>query len=237
MKTTDVALRGLLAGLLLTLAACDNQSDPEDLGPTEDPDLGTEVDMGMEAEMDLGVDGGVDMGADPDFGVDGGPLPDAGVDMGPIPDGIQDVRDFDPPGVTGGIALTMVTVTYTRPAIDNDPAGFFVQAEQAGPAVFVAVDPTTTTPALVEGDVVSFSADETEESGGLLRVTAISGLARSMSGADTSLLEQDVSSRGPTWSALSTTTRASSSRSPATRSATPASRAPATAAFSSTRPA
>lgn len=39
--------------------------------------------------------------------------------------------------------LDDVTVTSLKPALGADPAGFFLQAEAAGPALFVAVDPAS----------------------------------------------------------------------------------------------
>ena len=47
-----------------------------------------------------------------------------------------------------GLSLTIpnVIVTYIKPAIGDptsDPAGFTVQASQTGPALMIAVDPTT----------------------------------------------------------------------------------------------
>jgi hypothetical protein len=46
-------------------------------------------------------------------------------------------------------------VTYVKPLVGNDPAGFFLQAERHGPAVFVAVDPASLIPVPRAGDVVS----------------------------------------------------------------------------------
>jgi hypothetical protein len=85
-------------------------------------------------------------------------------------------------------------VTYTKPLIGGDVAGFFVQAQQVGPAVFIAVDPTTLTPAPVAGDEVSFHVVSVNVDGGLREATAITGFARASEGNSLSALVQDLSS-------------------------------------------
>jgi hypothetical protein len=66
----------------------------------------------------------------------------------------------DPVDASG--SLNRVAVTYIKANVGNDTAGFFVQAEQTGPALFVAVDPTALddgnggTFPLNAGDIISF---------------------------------------------------------------------------------
>ena len=88
------------------------------------------------------------------------------------------------------------TVTFVKPTIGNDPAGFFVQAEVAGPALFVKVDPTTLSPVPVVGDIVSFTVDTLEATSsaaqGRVEAATISGFSVLSSGADISPLVQAV---------------------------------------------
>ena len=56
----------------------------------------------------------------------------------------------------GSAIVTYVTSSYSA----IDPAGFFIQAEKTGPALFVAVDPATLTPAPAAGDVVDLTITE-----------------------------------------------------------------------------
>lgn len=60
-------------------------------------------------------------------------------------------------GSFAGMPVENVTVTYIKPAIPNDPAGFFVQAEKDGPAIFVR-NAGNLDPAPVVGNKVSFTA-------------------------------------------------------------------------------
>ncbi len=88
-------------------------------------------------------------------------------------------------------------VTYLKPQIGsttNDPAGFTIQAQQSGPALFVAVDPATTTPPLVKGDVVSFTITMVGTTGGQKRALAIADLTRVSQNANVAMLAQEVSS-------------------------------------------
>lgn len=96
------------------------------------------------------------------------------------------------------LPITLALVTYVKPlvgSVTSDPAGFFLQAEQPGPAVFVAVDPATLTPVPVAGDRVTLTvtAKTTVNTGGMVRVTAISGFTRDGSGESVEPLRADVS--------------------------------------------
>ena len=88
--------------------------------------------------------------------------------------------------------VTGAFVTYIRPAIGNDGAGFFIQAEQDGPAIFVAVDPTTLTPAPVAGDEVELTVDTVEVNNDVPTATAISAFSVLSNGNDIDALVQDV---------------------------------------------
>ncbi len=97
------------------------------------------------------------------------------------------------------IDLVDVTVTYLKPLITgatpaNDPAGFTVQVGNTGPALFVAVDPTTLTltPALAVGDVLSFTVTEKAASGSSPRATMISDVTRTATATDVAPLVQDI---------------------------------------------
>ncbi|MFY0571408.1 chitobiase/beta-hexosaminidase C-terminal domain-containing protein [Archangium lansingense] len=89
-------------------------------------------------------------------------------------------------------------VTYTKPLTGtaaNDPAGFFIQGEQNGPAVFVAVDPATLTPVPAAGDRVTLIATERATSGGMVRVTKIDTASFTVhsTGESVDFLRNDVS--------------------------------------------
>jgi len=97
------------------------------------------------------------------------------------------------PDGAAAIDLSGVTVTYVRPAVGSDPAGFFVQAAQTGPALFVAVDPVTLVPVPVAGDVLFFSIDTMATASGARQATAVSGFGRSAQGRCLEPLTQNVS--------------------------------------------
>lgn len=96
-----------------------------------------------------------------------------------------------------GAGLTLpierAVVTYLKPAVGTDPAGFTIQAAQLGPALFIAVDPATLTPAPARGDTVTFTITAMGSLNGLREATAISGFGRDATGADINALSQEVS--------------------------------------------
>ncbi|MFY0528498.1 chitobiase/beta-hexosaminidase C-terminal domain-containing protein [Archangium gephyra] len=93
-------------------------------------------------------------------------------------------------------------VTYTKPntgattGTSSDPAGFFLQSEKNGPAIFVAVDPTTLSPAPKVGDRVRLRATEKGTSSGLVRITKLDTASFTVhsSGESVEFLVNDVSS-------------------------------------------
>jgi hypothetical protein len=102
-----------------------------------------------------------------------------------------------------------VLVTYVVPAIagataGNDPAGFAVQADPTGPALFIAVDPATLMPAPTAGDRVSFRVTTTRAvNGGASRwASAISGYNRMSGSNPLAPMVQDLSSAADIASAL-----------------------------------
>ncbi|MEP6862620.1 MAG: Ig-like domain-containing protein [Deltaproteobacteria bacterium] len=137
----------------------------------------------------------------------------------------EDARVFeDAPPFTGdgimqakthadGMTLTLpikgVTVTYIKPQIGsttNDPAGFTIQHDQAGPALFVTVDPATLTPPPVVGDVVDFTITAVAAVSMQKRATAIdtASYQRTAQGADVDALAVDVSAATDLVSAVDT---------------------------------
>ncbi|HZH17924.1 MAG TPA: chitobiase/beta-hexosaminidase C-terminal domain-containing protein [Archangium sp.] len=85
-------------------------------------------------------------------------------------------------------------VTYTKPLTgSSDPAGFFLQSEKNGPALFVAVDPTTLSPAPKVGDRVRIRATEKMTVSGLVQVTKLDSVTVHSSGESVEPLLNDVS--------------------------------------------
>lgn len=186
----------LVAALALGLACGDDDGGTDsgmvDAGPdTAMPDGGDDDAGDDDAGMD---DAGMDDAGDDDAGDDDAGMDDGGMDGGPMPeDGIAEVRAAADGTHDPALEVTGVTVTYLRPEIGSDPAGFFVQSVAAGPALFVAVDPTGTDPVLAVGDVIDFEVTETVTDNMHHRVLAITNLMRSDTGTDVSGLVQDLS--------------------------------------------
>ncbi len=89
-------------------------------------------------------------------------------------------------------AIAGAMVTYRTPAIGTDPAGFFLQASQAGPALFVAVDPATLVPAPEPGDVVDLRVTQLATTASQRRATSISAWSVTGNGGRVDCLVQDV---------------------------------------------
>ncbi len=94
-----------------------------------------------------------------------------------------------------GLNLTVegAIVTYVKPLIGADPAGFFLQAEQAGPAVFVAVDPSTITPSPVVGDELDLVVTAVATVTGMKHVTALGTVTVASSNNPVAPLIADIS--------------------------------------------
>jgi hypothetical protein len=125
------------------------------------------------------------------------PEADAKADAGPPLEGIAKARaTADGTGLT--IAIKGAMVTFLKPQIGSltdDPAGFTVQVEPTGPALFVTVDPATLTPPAAVGDTVSFTITAMSTVGGQRRAKAITGYTRSATGAAVATLIQTVTAK------------------------------------------
>ncbi len=83
-------------------------------------------------------------------------------------------------------------VTYVKPAIGNDAAGFFLQDEQQGPAIFISVDPATLSPSPIAGDKVNLVITSLATIAGVKQANAISGYTLMSQGNSTAALLQDL---------------------------------------------
>lgn len=200
MKRTQWLI--VLTTLALGVVGCGDDDRPADSGMMDaGRDAGRDASM-TDGEMpDTGTDGGFEDDAGEDAGTEDGGTEDAGTedggtdageDAGTEMDGITAVRAATPGTLSPAIAIDDAIVTYVRPMIGSDPAGFFVQSDATGPALFVAIDPATLTPVLAAGDTIDFSVTTTSVVGGMLHVTAIESLTRSATGADLMPLVQNV---------------------------------------------
>lgn len=103
-------------------------------------------------------------------------------------------------GADGGLVLSTplpidnAIVTFVRPAVGTDPAGFFLQSQQTGPALFVALDPATLSPVPAPGDKISLKVTAVANIVGLHEVVGLSNYARVSTGNDITDLLRDVSS-------------------------------------------
>ncbi|NVJ04040.1 chitobiase/beta-hexosaminidase C-terminal domain-containing protein [Myxococcus sp. AM001] len=108
-------------------------------------------------------------------------------------DQIQAVRDA--PSGPVNLVISGARITYLKPGVGNltnDPAGFFLQAERAGPALFVPVDPSTLSPVPQVGDRVRVTVNGKSVVNGQMRAT-LSNFSVLGSGAPVTELLQDVS--------------------------------------------
>ena len=86
-------------------------------------------------------------------------------------------------------------VTYVKAAVGNDAAGFVLQADRIGPALFVKVDPATLSPAVAVGDSVNLTVTALDSSVSSIKMaTAINGYSRVSAGNPVTSLVQDLSS-------------------------------------------
>ena len=88
------------------------------------------------------------------------------------------------------LLVTGATVTYARAAFGSEPAGFYVQDDPQGPALFIE----SSAPVPSAGDRVNFTVTQVELRSDGPRATSISGYSVSGSGFDLSPLVQDLSS-------------------------------------------
>jgi hypothetical protein len=136
-------------------------------------------------QQDAGIDAPVDA-PDVDAPVDAPDLP---------PAGIAEAR-ATADGTGLDLAIQHVVVTYLKPElgnVTNDPAGFTIQRDPDGPALFVSVDPATLDPVPEVGDVVSFTITTMGTVGLQRRAQEIADYTRISQGANVAGLSQDVS--------------------------------------------
>ena len=99
------------------------------------------------------------------------------------------------------MSVSAATVTYLKPTIGTDPAGFFVQASPTGPAIFLTIDPATLNPVPAVGDRVAFNATLFSIDGGLSLITGLTNWQRLGTGS-VSGFTQDLSTTTPIASAI-----------------------------------
>jgi hypothetical protein len=88
-----------------------------------------------------------------------------------------------------------VIVTFVKPAVGADPAGFFVQAQRVGPALFIATAPSTLNPVPTVGDEVSFTITTMGTTAGLRQAVGIAGFERTSQANSIAGFVQNVSNR------------------------------------------
>lgn len=106
------------------------------------------------------------------------------------------------PDGTVNILIEGVYVTYVTQKRGDDVAGFFIQYEQLGPALFIAVDAATLTPTPAAGDLVSLTVTEMATDQGRRQASAISGLSVASSNNALDGLKQNVTNASDLISAL-----------------------------------
>lgn len=167
-----------LSLLTLLFAACGDNVKPSspDASITDAADIdGPPTDAATDAPTDAMVDAS----------------PDAMVDASTV--GQIEAARATADGTGLMLPIEGVYVTYLKPAIGTDPAGFTIQASMDGPALFIAVDPASLTPAPTVGDQVSFTITEMGTQGMLRRAMAISDFTRLSQGFNVDSLVQNVS--------------------------------------------
>jgi len=170
-----------------------------DGGPGHDAGF-TDSGVSFDAKPIFDAQTPVDLG----FVVDSRPPPDSGPppDGGANPTGSMSLAAIRA-AIDGPImhAASGVVVTYLKPEVGADPAGFFLQAERDGPAVFVGIDPASLSPSPVPGQVVTFTATERATQQDKAVITALTGFA-STGTQQPSTLVQDVTNVSDLVSAL-----------------------------------
>jgi hypothetical protein len=187
------AHRGLIgiAGLLGALQGCFNPSPPAGALCAEDgwcPSsqrcdsfTWTCVSAGTPDAGTPWVDSGWPPWPPPDSAV---PWPDAGRLVG-IENALISYGPVD-------IEIPQVLITYVKPSIEGDFAGFFVQSAPEGPALFVGVDPNLSGTRLAVGDRVSFRVLEMSDIAGLPMAAFIDSVVIHRRGEDARTLLQDI---------------------------------------------
>lgn len=137
--------------------------------------------------------------------IDAPPPIDAPVDAIPTPTERIALARAAADGTGLSLPIVGATVTYLKPALGtpaSDPAGFTVQIVQTGPALFIAVDPSTLTPPPIVGDVVSFTITTMATVSGQRRATAVTGFTRDSQGANVTALAQNLTAAADVVTAI-----------------------------------
>ena len=100
------------------------------------------------------------------------------------------------------VMITGAVVTYKRPAVGDAPAGFFLQADDQGPAIVVEIDPFSLDPEPRVGDVLSLRATELGTIYDARAIRAIADYEVLENGRDVSAMAQEVSAAEDLISAL-----------------------------------
>ena len=211
-----------LASVGLGLYACSGDDTVAPPGTDAGTDAVADVakDAPKDAPLDAPKDGSVDTGVDAGLNPTSAQIaavraaavpvvvPDAGADAGdaaPSDAAIDAAVDAgtDGGGIPVNLPITDAIVTYVRTlAVGSDPAGFFLQAEQKGPAIFVAIDPATLTPVPVAGDKVSMVVTAVANVSSAREIVALTGWTRSAQGTPLAPLLQDVTAANDLVTAL-----------------------------------
>ncbi|HEY2365314.1 MAG TPA: hypothetical protein VGH87_02970, partial [Polyangiaceae bacterium] len=176
---------------LAALVACGDGGSTNDAGPDV-----VASDSGVDSAADATVDASDASDATVDVTSDAAPDAfDSGL-TNPTSIQIFDVKQAAASPDAGALAMPIndAIVTYVTPAIGNDPAGFFIEAEQKGPAIFVAVDPQTLSPVPVPGDQVSFTVTSAAVVTGVHEVLSLGSFTRTAQNVSLAALLRDVGS-------------------------------------------
>lgn len=119
---------------------------------------------------------------------------DEAVQPEPTPSEMIAAARAAPDGATY-LLVQNVLVTFVKPLVGGEPAGFVVQAQRIGPALFIAVAPAGLAPAPFVGDEVSFTITVMGTAGGMRQATGIAGYQRTSQGNSIGSFVQVVSNR------------------------------------------
>lgn len=177
-----------IIGAALVATGCSGSDRPDSSFTNRDAGPNTVRDGGPGFVRDAGPNTGRDGGQ---TGRDAGNVRDGGVPDNPS--GQILIARTSPPGMQNpGLPVNGAYVTYVRAGLGDDPAGFFLQWEQNGPALFVAVDPATLTPAPAVGDEINMNVTNTEVVDAQHRVIGVDSYAVVGNGNDVTGLVQDI---------------------------------------------
>jgi Bacterial Ig-like domain len=192
---------------ILALAGCGDNLPPPTVVDASPVDAAVIDAPAIDAAVDAAIDA-VPIDAPP---IDAPPIDAPPIDAPPIdappPTDASTVGQIQAARMTAdGAGLTLpiegVLVTYLKPALGSDPAGFTVQASATGPALFIAVDPATLAPPPVVGDEVRFTITTMATASALRQATAIAGYARISAGNNVGALAQNLTNAMDTVSGL-----------------------------------